>query len=146
MIDGNLTSAVIAATAVLPAMRRNHFGRLVFFAMNGAHNTMPVRGLSFHVAAKSGLVAFARTLSLEEAGNGITVNVIEPGDIRDKYRDRAQARQTPARNPVGRAGSWQDVADAVRFLVSDDADFINGAVLGVNGGLVEPYERNAGTQ
>ncbi|MDQ6932163.1 MAG: SDR family oxidoreductase [Candidatus Eremiobacteraeota bacterium] len=144
MVDGNLTSAVITAAAVLPAMREQQFGRLVFFGINGAHNTVPARGLSFHLAAKAGLVAFARTLSLEEAGNGITVNVVEPGDIRDKDRNRRQARQTPARNPRGRAGSWEDVADAVRFLVSDEADFINGAVLGVNGGLVEPYERNAG--
>lgn len=146
MIDGNLTSAVIAAATVLPAMRRKNFGRLVFFGMNGARNTVPARGLSLHLAAKSGLVAFARSLSLEEARNGITVNIIEPGDIRDKYRDRAEARQTPARNPRGRSGSWEDVADAVRFLVSDEADFINGAVLGVNGGLVEPYERSADVQ
>ncbi len=144
MIDGNLTSGVITASIVLPAMREQKFGRLVFFAMNGAPNTMPARGLSFHLAAKAGLVAFARTLSLEEAGNGITVNIVEPGDIREKNRDRSQARETPAHNPRGRAGSWEDVADAVRFLVSDEADFINGTVLAVNGGLVEPYERNAG--
>lgn len=146
MIDGNLTSAVIAAATVLPAMRRKNFGRLVFFGMNGAGKTVPASGLSLHLAAKSGLVAFARSLSLEEARNGITVNVIEPGDIREKYRDRAAARATPARNPRGRSGSWEDVADAVRFLISDEADFINGAVLGVNGGLLQPYERSANSQ
>ncbi len=143
MIDGNLTSAVITAALVLPAMRARNFGRLVFFGMNGAHNTLPARGLALHLAAKAGLVAFARSLSLEEARNGITVNIIEPGDIRDKERSRTAAREVPANNPRGRAGSWEDVADAVQFIVREEADFINGAVLSVNGGLLEPYERNA---
>ncbi|MDQ6826131.1 MAG: SDR family oxidoreductase, partial [Candidatus Eremiobacteraeota bacterium] len=143
MIDGNLTSAVVIAAAVLPGMRAQKFGRLVFFGMNGSHNTLATRGLSLHAAAKAGLVAFARSLALEEARDAITVNVLELGDIREKYIDRERARQTPANNPRGRAGSWEDVADAVRFLLSDEADFINGAVLAVNGGLVEPHERSA---
>jgi 3-oxoacyl-[acyl-carrier protein] reductase len=85
-------------------------------------------------------VTFARTLALEEAAHGITVNVIEPGDIRNKTQSRAQARATPANNPTGRAGSWEDIADAVRFAVRDDAGYLNGMVLSVNGGLVDPHE------
>jgi 3-oxoacyl-[acyl-carrier protein] reductase len=140
MLDGNLRSAVEGAFAVLPGMRERGFGRLVFFAMNGSHATLPAKGMSLYGAAKAGLTAFARTLALEEARLGITVNVIEPGDIRDKGVDRAGARLVPANNPTGHAGSWQDVAYAVRFLVSDDASFINGMSLGVNGGLTEPHE------
>ena len=140
MLDGNLRSAVEGALAVLPAMRERGFGRLVFFGMNGSHDTLPARGMSLYGAAKAGVVAFARTLALEEASRGITVNVIEPGDIRDKGVSRAGARLISANNPTGHAGSWEDVAYAVRFLVSDDASFINGMTLGVNGGLVEPHE------
>ncbi len=140
VIDGNLRSAVEGAFAVLPAMRERDFGRVIFFGMNGSHATLPSKAMSLYGAAKAGVVAFARTLALEEAARGITVNVIEPGDIRDKEVDRAGARLIAANNPTGHAGSWEDVAYAVRFLVSDDASFINGMTLGVNGGLVEPHE------
>ena len=140
MLSGNLESAVEAAHAVLPGMRAQGFGRLVFFGMNGSHETRPSRGMSLYGAAKAGVVAFARALALEEAAQGITANVVEPGDIRNKDVDRAGARAIAAENPTGHAGSWEDVAYAVRFLVSDEASFINGMTMGVNGGLVEPHE------
>ena len=140
MLDANLRSAVEAAFAVLPSMRERRFGRLVFFGMNGSHDTLPARGLSFYAAAKAAVVSFARTLALEEAKYGITVNAIEPGDIRDKEIDRAAAREVAAKNPTGHAGSWEDVAHAVRFLISDEAGFINGVVIPVSGGLREAHE------
>ncbi len=140
MIAGNLGSAVEAAFAVLPDMRARGFGRLVFFGMNGSHATVPARGMSLYSAAKAGVVSFARTLALEEAERGITVNVIEPGDIREKEVDRRGAAAIPANNPTGHAGSWEDVAFAVRFLVSEEANFVNGQTIGVSGGLVEPHE------
>lgn len=140
MIDGNLRSAVELAFAALPAMRERGFGRLVFFGMNGSHVTLPARGMSLYGAAKAAVVTFARTLALEEARYGITVNAIEPGDIRAKSASRDAARVIPAANPVGHAGSWEDIAYAVKFLVSDEAAFVNGTVVGVNGGLVEPFE------
>ena len=140
MADGNLQSAVALAFAVLPGMRAAGFGRLVFFGMNGSSTTTPGLGMSLYGAAKAGVVTFARTLALEEAAGGITVNVVEPGDVRNKDADRATAATIAAANPTGHAGSWQDIAGAVSFLVSDDASFINGAVLGVNGGLVDAYE------
>ncbi len=139
-VAGNLSSAVEAAFAVLPGMRARRFGRLVFFGMNGSHATVPARNLSLYAASKAAVVSFARTLALEEARHGITVNALEPGDIRDKDIDRATARRVTAKNPTGHAGSWEDVAGAVRYLIADDNSFINGVVLGVNGGLAEPYE------
>jgi len=144
MFDGNVRSAVLAARAVLPAMRERGFGRLIFFGMNGSSVTRPAKGFALHLAAKSALVAFARTLAVEEGARGITVNAIEPGDIRDKELTREQARARPAANPRGRPGSWEDVADAVRFLIDPRSDFITGSVLSVTGGLqgaAEPRER-----
>jgi len=140
MLAGNYESAVELALAALPAMRARGAGRLVFFGMNGSHETLPALGMSLYGAAKAAVVAFARTLALEEAARGITVNVVEPGDIRNKDVDRAGARALAAKNPTGHAGSWEDVAYAVRFLVSEEASFINGMTIGVNGGLVEPHE------
>jgi 3-oxoacyl-[acyl-carrier protein] reductase len=140
MVAGNLESAFEAAFAVLPAMRERGFGRLVFFGMNGSHLTQPARAMSLYGAAKAGVVTFARTLALEEAARGITVNVIEPGDIRDKHADRAAAAAIPASNPTGHAGSWEDIGYAVRFLISEEASFINGVTVGVNGGLTAAHE------
>jgi 3-oxoacyl-[acyl-carrier protein] reductase len=140
MVDGNLTSAVALAMAVLPGMRTRRFGRLIFFGMNGSHVTQPARNMALYGAAKAGVVAFARTLALEEARHGITSNVIEPGDIRDKRATRAAAELISAANPTGRAGSWEDVAAAVRLVIDDAAGYLNGMVLSVNGGLVEPHE------
>ena len=140
MIDGNLTSAVEAAFAALPGMRQRGFGRLIFFGMNGSETTNPAPKMSLYASAKAGVVAFARTLSLEEAASGITVNVIEPGDIRDKTLDRAAAAAVAANNPTGHAGSWEDIAYAVRMLVAGEAGFLNGVVLRVSGGSVEPHE------
>jgi 3-oxoacyl-[acyl-carrier protein] reductase len=140
LLEANLGSAVDCAFAALPGMRERGFGRLIFFGMNGSHATMPARGMALYAAAKAAVVTFARTLALEEARHGITVNSVEPGDFRDKDVGRDAARTIPARNPTGHAGSWEDVAYAVRFLASDEAGFINGVALGVNGGLVEPHE------
>ncbi len=140
MIEGNLGSSVALAFAALPAMRERGFGRLVFFGMNGSHATQPAQLMSLYGAAKAAVVTFARTLALEEAKHGITVNVVEPGDIRDKYADRRTARAREANNPTGRPGSWEDIAAAVRFAIADEAFYLNGMVLGVNGGLVNPHE------
>ncbi len=143
MFDGNVRSAVQAANAVLPGMRAAGFGRIVFFGMNGSSETRPYRGFTLYQAAKSAVVAFARSLAVEEAGAGITVNVIEPGDIRDKRITRAEARQKPGPAPRGRPGSYEDIADVVSFLVAPERDFVTGSVIAVTGGLMEADERNA---
>ncbi len=140
LLASNLESAVEGAFAILPAMRARRYGRLIFFGMNGSHTTTPAAGMSLYAAAKAGVVAFARTLALEEAEHGITVNVIEPGDIRDKVADCEGAQAIAANNPTGHAGSWEDVAYAVRVLLSHEAGFLNGQTIGVNGGRVEPHE------
>lgn len=140
MVEGNLGSAVAMAAAVLPGMRERRYGRIVLFGMNGSSATHPARGMALYGAAKSGVVAFARALALEEAANGISVNVIEPGDIREKDADRSAARAVAAKNPTGHAGSWEDVAAAVRFAAADENGYLNGMVVGVNGGLAEPHE------
>ena len=143
IFDGNVRSAVLATRATLPAMREANFGRIVLFAMLGSEQTQPFRGFTLYQAAKSAVVAFARCLAVEEASKGITVNVIEPGDIRDKAVTRAEALKREAGSPRGRPGSFEDVADIVRFLAAPERDYLTGAVISITGGLMEAAERIA---
>jgi 3-oxoacyl-[acyl-carrier protein] reductase len=142
MIDGNLSSAFFTIKAALPIMRRQRHGRIIAFGMTGSETTQGFRHLSAYVAAKSGLTAFIKTLALEEGPYGITCNVVCPGDIRDKEADRATAlERREYRNPMMRPGSWEDVGDAVAYLASDEASFVNGAVLTVSGGWQGYFEK-----
>jgi 3-oxoacyl-[acyl-carrier protein] reductase len=135
MIDGNMGSVFYSVKAVLPLMRERHFGRIVTFGMTGSEVTLGWRHLAAYAAGKSAVVAFTRSLALEEGPNGITCNVVNVGDIRDKEADRAAVLQRrDYRNPMMRPGSWQDVGDAVAYLASDEASFVTGSVLNVNGG------------
>jgi 3-oxoacyl-[acyl-carrier protein] reductase len=145
LFDANVRSAVLACAAVLPEMRAAKFGRIVVFGGNGSSETRPHRGFSLYQASKSALIAFARTLAIEEAEHGVTVNAIEPGDIRDKTQSREQARSQQSPIPRGRPGSFEDVADVVRFLIAPERDFITGAVISVTGGLMQADGRNAHT-
>ena len=145
MIDGNLGSAFYTIKAVLPIMRTQRYGRVIAFGMAGSESTQGFRHLSAYVAAKAGLTALVKTLALEEGPYGITCNVLCPGDIRDKDADRQTAiGRREYRNPTMRPGSWEDVGDAVAYLASDEASFVNGAVLTVSGGwqgFFEKYSR-----
>jgi len=145
MISGNLTSAFLTIRATLTVMREQRHGRIVCFGMTGSETTQGFRHLSAYVAAKAGLTAFIKTLALEEGPYGITCNLVNPGDIRDKEADRkTAAERRDYRNPTTRPGSWEDVGDAVAFLTSDEASFVNGAVLTVSGGwqgFFEKYSR-----
>ncbi len=136
MLAGNLTSFFEAARVVVPGMRREGTGRVIAFGMAGAHETRPMPRFAPHLAAKAGLIAFARTLALEEAAEGITVNVISPGNIPHKRlsREEAYLREAGPDHPMGHHGSWEDVADAVLYLLSPAADYITGTVLEVTGG------------
>ncbi len=135
MLHGNVGSVFFTVTAALPAMREQHFGRIITFGMTGSDSAMGFRHLSLYAAAKAAVVAFTRSLALEEAQHGITCNAIDVGDIRDKEAQRSDAlERRDYRNPTMRPGSWEDVGDAVAYLASAEASFVNGSVLTVNGG------------
>lgn len=135
MIEGNLGSVFYCAKAALPLMREQRFGRIIAFGMIGSEVTMGSRHLAAYAAAKAGVIAFVRSLALEEGPHGITCNAINIGDIRDKDAARSAVLQRrDYRNPTMRPGSWEDVGDAVAYLASDEASFITGAVLDVTGG------------
>ncbi len=135
VIQTNLTSCFNMTRQVIEGMRSRGFGRIVNIgSINGQAGQF---GQVNYAAAKSGIHGFTKALAQEGAARGITVNAVAPG-----YVDTEMVRAVPpdvlekivARIPVGRLGKPQDIARAVLFLVADEADFITGATLSVNGG------------
>ncbi len=135
VIDTNLGSCFNMCRAVIDSMREHSFGRIVNIgSINGQAGQY---GQVNYAAAKSGIHGFTKALAQEGASKGITVNAIAPG-----YVDTEMVRAVPAnvlekiiaRIPVGRLGHAPDIARGVLFLVADDADFITGSTLSINGG------------
>jgi acetoacetyl-CoA reductase len=135
VIDTNLGSCFNLSRCVIDSMRERGFGRIVNIgSINGQAGQY---GQVNYAAAKSGIHGFTKALAQEGAGRGITVNAIAPG-----YVDTDMVRQVPPnvlekivqRIPVGRLGKADDIARGVLFLVADDADFITGSTLSINGG------------
>ena len=135
IIAGTVGATFHATIAALPHMRRVGFGRVVNLGAAGAEQAMGGRREGPHLAGKAAVVSLTRSFALEEAGYGVTFNVVCPGivDDRELTRDEAVLRQDRAA-PVGRPGTSEDVVDAVLFLCRRESSFINGAVIAVTGG------------
>jgi 3-oxoacyl-[acyl-carrier protein] reductase len=136
VVATNLTSAYTMTQAVLKAMIRQRAGRIV--SISSVVGQSGNAGQANYAATKAGLIGFSKAVALEVASRGITVNVVAPGMIEtDMTRALAdQAREEwAARIPLKRLGTPDDVATAVCFLVSDEASYITGQVLAVNGGM-----------
>ncbi len=135
ILASNLSSVFYTSKFVLPTMRRQRWGRMINLGAVGAERAFGQAKISAFSAAKSGLVAFSRSLALEEARYGITVNVVNPAIIDDKELSLEEAeRIADARFPVGRPATARDVAETVKFFASEEAAFITGQVLNVSGG------------
>jgi 2-hydroxycyclohexanecarboxyl-CoA dehydrogenase len=137
----NLTGTFHCLQAAVPDMLEARWGRMITISSSSAQSGA-VR-MAHYVASKCGVIGLTRALALELAPYGITVNNIPPGLIDTPMARRAEAagdlmklEKIGARLPVGRAGTPEDVAAACGFLCSDEAAFITGQVIGVNGGMV----------
>jgi len=136
VLDANLTGAFRAARRAVGQMVRARTGRLIFMSSVAALAGSP--GQVNYAASKAGLIGMARSLARELASRSITVNVVAPGPIEtDMTAALGDARQDELRGgvPLGRFGTPAEVAAAVTFLASDEAGYITGAVLPVDGGL-----------
>ena len=136
VIATNLSAAFAITQAVLKPMIRQKRGRII--CISSVVGQSGNAGQANYAASKAGLIGFAKAVALEVASRNITVNVVAPGLIEtDMTRDiTADARETwAARIPLRRLGSPDDVAAAVCFLASDEASYITGQVLAVNGGM-----------
>jgi 3-oxoacyl-[acyl-carrier protein] reductase len=136
VLEVNLTGAFVCTQAVLRPMMKQRFGRVV--SISSVVGQMGNAGQANYAASKAGLIGFSKALAREVAARNITVNVVAPGLI-----DTDMTRALPAnvRNewlgkvPLSRFGTPEDVASAVCFLASDEAAYVTGQVLAVNGGL-----------
>jgi NAD(P)-dependent dehydrogenase (short-subunit alcohol dehydrogenase family) len=139
ILASNLTSAFLCSKAALPIMKRQRYGRIVNLA-SVVGRAGAVRVTSPYAAAKAGVIGFTRHLALEVGADGITVNAVAPGTTATervlKARTPEDTRRVAEAIPVRRLGEPGEIADAVVFLASDAAAFINGATLDVNGGQV----------
>jgi len=138
VMASNLDSVYHMCRLVLPHMRKHRFGRIVNLGAVGAETGFGQPRLSTYLAAKAAVVAFSKSLALEEARCGVTVNVVSPGVVLDDGAGQVAAAdhlaQLGERVPVGRAGFAEDVVRAVFFFTCPAADFVTGQVLAVAGG------------
>jgi len=136
VIETNLTATFLLAQAAIKPMLKQRGGRII--AVSSVVGQTGNAGQVNYAASKAGLIGFAKALAREVASRGITVNVIAPGMI-DTEMTRATTEKTQvdwaAQIPLGRLGTGDDVAAAVCFLASDEASYITGHVLAVNGGM-----------
>ncbi len=136
VIQINLTGAFVCLQQAAKIMLKQRKGRIV--NISSVVGQMGNAGQSNYCASKAGLIGLTKAAALELGSRGVTVNAIAPGfietdmtetlpqEVRDKYLERI---------PLGRLGSAQAIADAVAYLASDQAEYITGQVLGINGGM-----------
>ncbi|OBK28190.1 short-chain dehydrogenase [Mycobacterium asiaticum] len=139
VIDVNLHGVFHTIQAVLPDMVAAQWGRIVNISSSSAHSGQPF--MAHYVAAKSAVNGLTKSLALEYGPKGITVNAVPPGFIDTPMLRNAETQgflgdveQNIARTPVRRIGKPEDIAAACAFLASDEASYITGQILGVNGG------------
>lgn len=134
----NIKGPMLCCQEVIPDMLKDGWGRIINVSSSSAQTGAPM--MCHYSASKGGVIAFTKSLGLELAAKGITVNNIPPGFI-----DTPMLRQSPVdidkqveASPMKRAGTPEDIAAACSFLASEKAGYITGLTLGVNGGRVMP--------
>ena len=136
ILQTNLSSVYHLSKAMLRTMMKKRFGRII--NIGSVVGSMGNAGQTNYCAAKAGLIGFSKALAKEVASRGITVNVVAPGFI---ATDMTEVLSDELKNnlltqiPAGRLGEPKDIAKAVAFLASEDASYINGTTLHVNGGM-----------
>ena len=136
VLETNLTGAHLCIQQVLPGMLRQHYGRIINISSVVAQTGNP--GQANYVASKAGLLGLTKAVAVEVASRQITVNAVAPGFIVSPMTDPLPEKVKQAlveRIPLGRMGTDREVAAGIVFLASDEAAYITGHVLDINGGL-----------
>ncbi|VEG56923.1 short-chain dehydrogenase/reductase SDR [Mycolicibacterium aurum] len=141
VIDVNLTGTFYCCQSALPDMIEAGWGRIVMISSSSAQRGSP--GMAHYAASKGALISLTKSFAREYGPTGITVNNIPPSGIETPMQHQSQAEghlppneQMAASIPIGHLGTGDDIAAAVGFLCSEEAGFITGQTLGVNGGSV----------
>lgn len=142
-MDVNLKGAFLCCRAAIPVMVHQRFGKIVNVSSVAAYGAV-TPGSALYAASKAGLLGFTRTLAIELGAHNINVNAVAPGTIDSDMIAQSAAkigmnpndyrRRETSRVPIGRLGQPEDVANAICFLVSEEANFIHGEVIHVVGG------------
>lgn len=135
IIDGNLSSAFYCCKAALPLMRAQKGGHIINLGSLNAEAGRGAPTTTAYNVAKAGLVVLTKSLARSEARYGIRSNIVNPGFIETYATSETDKRELPSLIPLGRLGTTDEVANAIDFLLSDQAKYITGAVLNVHGGL-----------
>jgi NAD(P)-dependent dehydrogenase (short-subunit alcohol dehydrogenase family) len=137
VVDVNLKGSFLCTQAVIPGMKSRGWGRIVNLSSTAGKNVSTMGG-AHYTASKAGVLGLTRHTALEVASNGITVNAVCPGlidtDMTRTTITPAQADAYAASFPISRLGRPDEVADLIAFLASDQASYITGASLDINGG------------
>lgn len=136
VLDTNLTSSFLLSKAVLPIMLKQRFGRII--NMTSIVGVVGNAGQSNYAASKAGLIGMSKSMALEVASRGITINCLAPGFIKTPMTDVLpdKAKEKLLENiPMSKMGTPEDVAHAAVFLASDEAGYITGQTIHVNGGM-----------
>jgi 3-oxoacyl-[acyl-carrier protein] reductase len=137
LMNGNLNSAFYLLKFILPIMRRKKFGRIITLGFDRVETNPGWIFRSAFASSKAGLASLTRTIALEEAQNGITANMVCPGDIKEQWKEESIEQAKKALDelvPIGRPGTGQDISRTIEFLTSDSGDFITGTIIPVTGG------------
>jgi 3-oxoacyl-[acyl-carrier protein] reductase len=133
MFDNNLHSVFYLTQAVVPGMRERRWGRIISFSMSNSEQMIAQPQLTAHYISKVGVVVLMRSLARLVAPFGITANCVAPGFINSGSAPKEELESAVKRIPAGYIGSVDDTTSVVRFLLSDEARYINGANIQVSG-------------
>jgi 3-oxoacyl-[acyl-carrier protein] reductase len=134
MFDNNLHPVFYLTQAVIPIMRERKWGRIVCFSMANAEQLIAQPQLTAHYISKVGLLALARSYARLLAPDGVTMNCVSPGFIDSGSAAKEELERMVKHIPAGYVGSVDDAVSAVRFLLSDEARYVNGANIQLSGG------------
>jgi 3-oxoacyl-[acyl-carrier protein] reductase len=136
VISVNLTATFRLARAATRGMMRRRFGRII--AVTSVVGTTGNPGQGNYAAAKAGMIGLIKSLAQEYATRGVTANCVAPGFIQTPMTDKLNAKQREtilARVPIGRLGAPTEIAAAVVYLASEEAAYVTGQTLHINGGM-----------
>lgn len=136
IINGNLNAVFYLSKAIIPIMREQQWGRIITMGYDRVETSPGWGYRSAFAAAKAGLASLTRTIAMEEAANGITANMVCPGDIVSHWKEKGiEEASTSETVPVGRQGTGEDISRVISFLVDGKSDFITGSIIPVTGGM-----------